>query len=171
VGTSGTVQNMRSRADATAGIEALGNSTVISGDYALASGIGIVVADGSGDTVTGNWAAGNANTGISVNAATGVSLTGNKATNNGTGIDMVNIVSGLLSGNVADGNFNSGIFLGSPGSGVKSQLTASNNRAAFNGQYGIDSSPGGSTDGGGNVVQDNGNAAQCANIICHEVIN
>ena len=170
-GASGTVQNVRSENNTTVDIDAVGNNIVISGDYAFDSSDGIQIGEGSGDKVTGNWAAGNANTGISVNAATGVSVAGNKATNNGTGIDVVSNVSGLLSGNVADGNSNSGIFLGSPGSGVKSPLTASNNRTAFNGQFGIDSTPGGSNDGGGNVVQDNGNAAQCANIICHEVIN
>jgi hypothetical protein len=54
---------------------------------------------------------------------------------------------------------------------VASGLTVSNNRAAFNGHYGIEGDAGGAIDGGGNLVQDNGNAAQCANIICHEVIN
>jgi hypothetical protein len=166
----GTVQNVRSENDSQYAIFAAGNNAVISADYVLSSTFGIVVHAGSGGKVTGNWAAGNANNGIVVSGP-GVSVLNNKATSNGTGIDMLNNVTGLLSGNVADGNFNSGIVLGSPGSGVKSGLTASNNRAAFNGQYGIDSTPGGSSDGGGNVVQDNGNAAQCANIICHEVSN
>jgi hypothetical protein len=47
-------------------------------------------------------------------------------------------------------------------------LTASTNRAAFNGGFGINSTAGG-VDGGGNVVQDNTNPAQCLNIVCHEV--
>jgi hypothetical protein len=78
---------------------------------------------------------------------------------------------GTLSGNVANGNAVDGIDLSNPGTGVKPALTASNNRAAFNTGYGFDSTPGGAVDGGGNVVQANGNAAQCANIVCHEVDN
>jgi parallel beta-helix repeat protein len=167
LGASGTVQNMRLRTS-TIGIDARGNGIVISGDYAFDSDVGILV-EGSGDTVTGNWAEENISVGINVDHVSGVSLTGNKATNNGVGIAATGS-SGLVSGNVAESN-TSGIVLNSVGSGVKSQLTASNNRAAFNGQLGIDSAPGGSTDGGGNLVQDNGNAGQCANIICHEVIN
>jgi parallel beta-helix repeat protein len=170
-GASGTVQNVRSENNPNVDIRVVGNNSSISGDYAFESNFGIEIGQGSGVKVTGNWAAGNAGTGIAVEGATGVSVLGNKATNNGTGIDMVSIGSGLLSGNVADGNSSNGIFLSSSAGGVKSPLTASNNRAAFNGQFGITSTAGGSTDGGGNVVQDNGNAAQCANIICHEVIN
>jgi hypothetical protein len=169
-GASGTVTNVRSENNTTVDIDAVGNNISISGDYAFDSNFGIEIGQGSGDKVTGNWAAGNASAGFFVDSPTGVSVSGNKATNNGTGIEMVNNVTGLLSGNVADGNSGSGIFLfNNVGSGVKSGLTASNNRAAFNGQYGITSNPGDAIDGGGNVVQDNGTAAQCANIICHEV--
>jgi parallel beta-helix repeat protein len=168
-GATGTVQNVRAENNPGVDIEAFGNNISISGDYAFDSAFGIKVGEGSGDKVTGNWAAGDGNTGIFVEGASGVSVAGNKATNNGVGIAATGS-SGLVSGNVAESN-SSGIVLDNVGSGVKSQLTASNNRAAFNGQLGIDSTPGGSTDGGGNVVQDNGNAAQCANIICHEVIN
>jgi hypothetical protein len=102
-----------------------------------------------------------------------VTITGNKATNNG-GVWGIRALgdSGLLSGNVANGNTNDGlVFSGSPFKGVTSGLTVSNNRAAFNGQYGIEGRAGDAIDGGGNVVQDNGTAAQCANIICHEVSN
>jgi parallel beta-helix repeat protein len=169
-GASGTVQNVRSQTSVI-GIDALGNSMLISGDYALGSGTGILVADGSGAKVIGNWAESSASDGIDVEDATGVSVTGNKATNNiGSGIVLFNST-GLVSGNVADGNSNSGIVLNSVGSGVKSALTASNNRADFNQGDGILSSEGGSNDGGGNVVQDNGTAVQCKNIICHEVSN
>jgi hypothetical protein len=170
-GASGTVQNVRAENNPGVDIEAFGNNISISGDYAFDSAFGIKVGEGSGDKETGNWAAGNASTGIVVEAASGVSFAGYKATNNGNFGIAATGSSGLVSGNVADGNSNSGIVLDNVGSGVKSGLTASNNRAAFNGQYGITSTPGGSNDGGGNVVQDNGNAAQCANIICHEVIN
>jgi hypothetical protein len=53
---------------------------------------------------------------------------------------------------------------------VKPGLTITGNRAAFNGQLGINvNAPGTAVDGGGNVVQSNTSAGQCANIACHAV--
>jgi parallel beta-helix repeat protein len=167
-GAGGTVQNVRSENDSQYAIFAAGNNAVINADYALSSGTGILV-ESNGAKVTGNWVEENTSFGIFVLGATGVSVLNNKATNNSSQGIAVADSTGLVSGNIADGNGNDGILVNNPGLGVTSGLIASNNRAAFNGNYGIRSTAGGSTDGGGNVVQDN--TAECLDIICHEVSN
>jgi Right handed beta helix region len=162
---------MRVENNASYGTYVGGNSDVISGNYLLGNGYGIVLLDGSSDQATSNWIESNTQYGLIVESVTGMTVSSNKALNTaGTGFGIIaEGDTGSLSGNVANGNAADGIFLDNPGTGVKPGVTATGNRAAFNTGLGIDSAPGGSVDGGNNVVQDNGTSAQCANIVCHEV--
>jgi parallel beta-helix repeat protein len=172
IANSSHATTLRVENNLSQGIFAAGNTDGISNNYALTNGsAGIVVDGGSSDQVTGNWAESNTGIGIFMLGVTGGVVSNNKTLNNsgGSGYGIVAVSgTGTVTGNVANGNSVDGIDLGGSGTGVTSGLTASTNRAAFNGGFGINSTAGG-VDGGGNVVQDNTNPAQCLNIVCHEV--
>jgi Right handed beta helix region len=173
-GNSSKGQSLRLDGNASAGIFSEANSDVFTGSYFTSNFDGILVYPGSGDQVTNNWFESNTSVGLYALGPTGMVLSGNKALNtSGDGFGIIAVSgTGQVTGNVANGNATYGIYLDNPSAtSFKSGVTATNNRAAFNAGFGIWSSPAGSVDGNGNVVQDNGNAAQCANIVCHEVSN
>jgi hypothetical protein len=151
----------------------LGTGDTITGNYLLGNNIGIDAVAGSGGQVGSNWVEGSTDYGIlALDNSGSLMIATNKVLNtsgNGYGIVVEADAGGSVTGNVANGNAADGIFLDNPGSGVKPAVTATGNRAAFNAGLGIDSAPGGAVDGGSNVVQDNTSAAQCVNIVCHEV--
>jgi hypothetical protein len=141
---------------------------VISGNYLISNTNGLGISGGGGQ-VTGNWAEKNTSDGFDIeDSTTPVTVSTNNALDNATGF-VFTIGPGLLTNNVANSNSGDGFVVGSPGSGVKAVVTLRKNRAAFNAQLGINSTAGGSVDGGGNVVQANGTATQCANVACHAV--
>jgi len=159
--------------DASGGIYADGAGAVVSSNYVLVNPLGVWLDGGANDQLTNNWVEGSTNNGIWVDNQTNMVISGNRAlstTGVGQGIVTENNT-GQITGNVANGNASEGIYLDNLGTGVKPAVTFTGNRAAFNTDYGVQSVPGGAVDGGNNVVQDNGNAAQCLNIVCHEVDN
>jgi hypothetical protein len=180
---SSHVTNLLVENNTTADIAVGGSGDTITGNTAVGSQIGIEVFVGSadqggGDQVSANTTETNSVYGVYVTGAyptSAATISTNKALNNsGYGI-AVTAVRGTATGNVANGNHQDGIYLannpGGPNPGVKPTLTATGNRAAFNGGLGFNTEPNGAVDGGGNVVQDNTNPMQCANIVCHEVDN
>jgi Right handed beta helix region len=167
-GTSVRVTNMRLSNNTTDGLYAGGSKASITANVATGNAGGFFVGYGTGDIVSNNWANGNAGVGIRVYLA-GATTSNNKALSNGSEGINVSGGTGTVSGNVASGNGTDGIYVDSPGVGIKAGVTVSSNRTSFNTQLGINSTAAGSNDGGANVVQDNGTAAQCKNIVCHEV--
>lgn len=150
---------------ATDGVDVTNSDKVtVTGNVVFDSGsTGIIVTGGSGDQVTANSVEG-LGLGIKLFSATAAVVLQNAALNNSTGIQVVK-TSGVVSKNVADNNSADGIDVG-PGVSV----TVMGNRASFNGALGIGSAAG-QKDGGGNVVQDNTTAGQCAYVACDEVSN
>lgn len=149
---------------------------------------GIVVSNSPGAVVTTNIVDANANQNITASGVSGtVAITGNRSvgasigifmssvttaniTNNvvngssGLGFDLSGITSGSVSGNVSDANGGDGFDIFTAGSQPKPTLTVGHNRAAFNTGLGFDADF--VVDGGGNVVQANGNAKECFYISC-----
>jgi parallel beta-helix repeat protein len=166
------VTSVVSENNTNAGIYVVGNSDTISGSSALSNAVvGFEIFNGSSNQVTNNTSE-SGPYGFYLVGLASVVISGNKALNStgGSGYGMVVAGdSGTLTGNVANGNNVDGFYLSNAGTGVKPAVTATGNRAAFNAGLGFDSTPGGVFDGGGNVVQDNTNLLQCANIVCHEV--
>jgi hypothetical protein len=113
------------------------------------------------NTVKKVRANGNSQYGILATNSSSFVIAGDTALSNGTGIEEAGS-SGQLSTNVANGNNLDGIRADD------SAVTLTGNRTSFNGQFGIEAAPG-SKDGGKNVVQDNGDQHQCANVVCVEV--
>jgi len=153
------------------GIWADGNNSTFSGNYLLANGeSGILNYYESGGSDMNNWLESNATYGIYSEYATGLTISGNKALNTGSGgYGYVVYGTGKVTGNVANGNAVDGFWVDGNTSGFTPTINVSGNRAAFNGGYGFDVPAGGAVDGGGNVVQANGNSAECLNIVCHAV--
>jgi len=128
------------------------------------SSYGIQVASSNNDVLNSNDADSNGVDGIVIGSSVGTQLKNNTAlSNGGAGIVVQEGSTGAVSDNVTNGNSGDGIVVG-PGSPV----TLTNNRASFNSQLGINAAPD-DNDGGSNVVQDNGDVHQCANVVCVEV--
>lgn len=139
----------------------------VTGSWLTGSGSDALAVSGdTGDQFTKNVIEGAAGSGINA-SGTGMLISGNLVTNNANGV--LSGISGTISGNVTNDNTGFGIESTASFPGVKPPLTLTANRAAFNGGLGISVVAGMAVDGGGNVVQDNGTAAQCANVACHAV--
>lgn len=146
----------------------LSTSVLVTGNDVGGNTAGIVIAS-NGDTVTANLAEQNTGNGVVINGQNDT-VSGNKSMNNGAFGFYIQSSTGKVTGNVANGNAVDGFFLDNPASpGVKSGLAVSKNRASFNTGYGFNATPFGASDGGGNVVQRNGNANACVSIVCTEV--
>lgn len=163
------VINMRVMNAANVGVNASSaGSTIVSGSWFIDDGTGIAVSAEPNDQLTRNVLEGNTDEGIVALNTPSITVTGNVATDNAlVGIQVFG--TGTVSANVVNSNTQLGLELTSDPPGVKPTLTATGNRAAFNGTLGIKADAGTVVDGGANVVQDNGTAAQCANIACHAV--
>jgi len=169
-GNGDKATNLQLDNSSNAGIVTEGSTNVISGNYLLGNATGLWNFEGSGDQDTNNWAESSTTFGIYVEYTTGATISGNKALNAGSGgYGFLVYGTGKVTGNVASGNAVDGFYVDGNTSGFTPTITVSGNRAAFNGGYGFNVPAGGAVDGGGNVVQANGNSTECLNIACHAV--
>jgi hypothetical protein len=137
---------------------------------AVLNSVGLIIFSGTGVQVTANTVVESSTHGIELQDEAGLVASGNKSLNNtDNGFHVIGATTGSLTGNVADGNGANGFFVNPAVAGLGSGLVVSKNRAAFNGTFGIAAAAPGAIDGGGNVVQDNGTAAQCQDVACDEV--
>lgn len=145
-----------------------GSDLTATNDLVFSNATGIETALGGSVHLSGDAVESNTQDGIVISQAETATISGDKVLSNGA--DGIRVTGpATIGGNVANGNGANGISADSTATEVKAPLTLTRNRAAFNAQLGILVTPGGANDGGGNVVQANGTAAQCRNVVCVEV--
>ncbi len=147
--------------------ELAGNAVIRDNVVVANSGDGIRIGVSPGIRVTHNHTEANSGDGINIADSGGIDVSNNTALNNtqdGIAISDAGDTpyNGTISDNTADGNVLNGITT------TGEYLSVTGNRASFNGQLGIQADPG-TTDGGGNTVQDNTTSLQCVDVVCVEV--
>jgi hypothetical protein len=162
-GDSSRVTNLRV-SGAAIGVSVIGKHDLISGNRVFANSSNGIVGSGAGSQYTNNVLQSNGSDGL--DAANAATVTGNKALNNGgDGIFFSNSAGGpmTITNNIGNGNHVAGIH--ESGGGDPTVVTVSGNKGYFNTQLGVAAVPG-VTDGGNNKADENGTAAQCANVVC-----
>lgn len=160
---------MRIISNSTDGI-AVGLSTglVISGNLVESNTSQNISASDDTATITGNRSVNAGAAGIMVASVTTATVTSNVTNNNGTqGIDITGMAAGSVTSNISDGNGSDGIDVTASGNQPKPVVSVAHNRASFNTALGFNVDF--VVDGGGNVVQANGNAKQCIYLSCDAV--